>query len=168
MRAILLTNIERKKLVEEFLLEIKLNGFFSKKIVLNKGSKPSEINSEIERSDFVFILKSEFENTSLGYYFARSIEKSKPVLVFLYKHNDNFFSFFKKNKVLVSILDDTVKLSELVSKAVKKAVILRDKRFNFFIPADLLNYLESVAKANKTTKSSILRQLIIDYKNKHS
>ncbi len=168
MRAVLLSNLKNNNLAEKFLLEVKLNGFFSKKFDLNEDPDYKKIISEVDKSDFVFILKSRTESTFLGYIIAKCVEKSKPTLIFLYKHKDMFFNLVKKDKVLISIIKKESELSSLINKVIKKAIGLRDKRFNFFISSDLLNYLEEIAKINKTTKSSFLRKLILDYKNKHS
>jgi hypothetical protein len=59
-------------------------------------------------------------------------------------------------------------LRKALQETFSNANRFRDKRFNFFISPDLLNYLEDTSKRMSVTKSTFIRNLIKEHREKAS
>lgn len=104
---------------------------------------------------------------SIGYLILKALDFSKPtVILYLDDNVPQFMAGINNDKLIVKKynLDNLI---DIVTESVNEATTLQDKRFNFFINPQLLNYLQKESKAEGITKSTFIRNLITQHKKKH-
>ena len=119
----------------------------------------------LKESD-INIFDCSLPNSSTGFQISKSLEFNKPTIA-LYHHDASpeFVSAVFEEKFLSgSYNKDNIKT--VLHSLLKKAQLLADKRFNFFISPSLLNYLNMMSHEFGMTKSTYLRNLIIEDKKK--
>jgi len=121
----------------------------------------------IQEADVCFF-EASVPSLSLGYQIRKSLESNKPTVVLYFKNNPPSFLLGAKEEKLIISQYDEKNLPQTVKKVLAEVAKLRDKRFNFFISTDLLNYLEEASAKLKITKSTFIRNLILEHKKKHS
>ena len=125
-------------------------------------------NNELKnlRDSDINIFDCSFHSLSIGFIVEKSINLNKPTIV-LYKKD--FVPFFlngiTEEKFIIKEYNDN-NLDDVVNKAIDEALELRDKRFNFFISPELLNYIKAESHKQGVTMSVFLRGLILKHKNK--
>jgi len=160
----------------------------SKHIVLDDDLltlKPDEFYSKFEDSDrkaFVEFYQTELEkiqkadinifdcsfgSLSIGFIIEKSLEYNKPTIVLYYKDNVPFFLTGAQDDKLIMASYNDENITEVTQKTLETASELRDKRFNFFISPELLNYLDEATKKEGVTKSLFIRNLILQHRKKH-
>ena len=103
---------------------------------------------------------------SIGYLIQKALDFNKPTVILYYKENTpQFISGIEEDKLIVRQYND-LNLEEIVEESVEEAKHLQDKRFNFFISPNLLNYLEKASKAQDITKSTFIRNLLLAHRKK--
>lgn len=114
------------------------------------------------------IFEASFGTIHAGYLICAGLELNKPTIVlFLKGHKPDFLTTVKNDKLILIEYTENNILKKLEA-ALKNAKASEDKRFNFFISPDQLNYLNVETKKMGLTKSAFIRKLIKDYsKNKH-
>jgi len=121
----------------------------------------------IQEAD-VCVFEASIPSVSLGYQIRKSLELNKPTVILYFKNNPPYFLLgAKEEKLIVRSYTDR-NLKQVVKEILTEVGKLRDKRFNFFIGTDLLNYLEQVSRKMKITKSTFIRNLILEHKKKNS
>lgn len=111
-----------------------------------------------------------FECTSpslgIGFQVERSIEYNKPtVVLYLKGHIPHFFAGTENDKMILR--EYTVNTAKsVIETCIEDAKHMADKRFNFFISPSLLTYLEGASKKNGITKSTFIRNLILEHMRK--
>ena len=101
-----------------------------------------------------------------GFQISKSLEFNKPTIA-LYQNTSppSFIDSINEEKFLsASYNKESVK--NVLHSLLQKAQLLSDKRFNFFISPSLLNYLNLMSHEFGMTKSTYLRNLIIEDKKK--
>jgi len=121
----------------------------------------------IQKAD-ICTYESSFSCSKTGFLIAKSLDCDKPTIVF---YSDNHYPDFLKNNrfeklILQQYSFDRNNIEKAVRKAFNKANKLRDRRFNFFITPDLLNFLEQESRKMNITKSMFIRWLIDSYRKK--
>ncbi len=116
----------------------------------------------------ICIFEGSVPSLSIGYLIDKALDFNKPTIILYYKSSTpQFISGIEGGKiVLKQYLANTLQKS--FESALEEAKHLQDKRFNFFISPDLLNYLERASKEIGITKSTFIRNLILQHKKKHS
>lgn len=120
----------------------------------------SKIKS-IQKAD-ICIFESSTHSLSIGFLIEKALDLQKPTIVlYLQGHPVYLLQGVQHEKLIIkSYSSDT--LSKVVKNAIEKAVSIRDTRFNFFINPELLQYIEEKSRKKRTTKSEIIRRLIIE------
>jgi hypothetical protein len=115
----------------------------------------------------VCVFEASIPSVSIGYQIRKSLELNKPTVILYFKNNPpHFLLGAKEEKLIVRGYTDR-NLKQVVKEVLAEVSKLRDKRFNFFIGTDLLNYLEEASRKMKITKSTFIRNLILEHRKKH-
>ncbi|MCL4374904.1 hypothetical protein M1523_03510 [Patescibacteria group bacterium] len=116
----------------------------------------------------VCVFETTVSSSYVGYLISKALELNKPTIVLYFKDNAPVFLLgIHEEKLIIRNYNDN-NLTQVLSAAYESAGKLRDKRFNFFISPDLLNYLETASKTTNQTKSMFIRKLILEHRNKNS
>ncbi len=115
----------------------------------------------------ICIFEGSIPSLSIGYLIEKALDFNKPTIIFYYKDNTpEFISGIDEEKIILKqYFDDT--LPKAFESAMEEAKHLQDKRFNFFISPDLLTYLEKASREEEITKSTFIRNLILQHKKRH-
>lgn len=156
-------------LLDDDILIIPESNFYQK---LSAGGKEAtkklyeqKIKS-IQEAD-VCVFEASIPSVSIGYQIRKSLELNKPTVILYFKNNPpHFLLGAKEEKLIVRSYTDR-NLKQVVKEVLVEVSKLRDKRFNFFIGTDLLNYLEETSRKMKITKSTFIRNLILEHRKKH-
>jgi hypothetical protein len=120
---------------------------------------------DIQKAD-ICVFECSAHSLSVGFVVQKSLELSKPTVVLYYKNNDpEFLEGVDDEKLIIRSYDDT-NYKEVIKEALTEAENQRDKRFNFFISPYLLNFLNRAAKDQGVTKSTFIRNLILEHKRR--
>jgi len=110
----------------------------------------------------IAIFECSLHSLSIGFLIEKALELNKPVIVlYLKEHLPDFLAGIQDEKFQIVEYSEE-NLEEKLSNAILKARNLMEKRFNFFISPTLLTYLNKAAKENGITKSTFIRNLILD------
>lgn len=116
----------------------------------------------------ICLFEGSLPSLSIGYLIQKALDFNKPTIILYFEDNTpQFISGIDEEKLIVKQYKEK-NIKTVVKEAVEEARHLQDKRFNFFISPDLLNYLEKASKSEDITKSTFIRNLILNHKKKHS
>ena len=106
------------------------------------------------------IAETSFPSLGIGFEISQALEKGKPVVV-LYTEEDipHFIQGVESEKLLV-VKYSLVDVREVLREAIEDARGQADVRFNFFIPPQIVAFLDWVAKNRKLPRAVYLRKLI--------
>jgi hypothetical protein len=112
------------------------------------------------------IFECSFPSLGLGYQVEKSLQLNKPTII-LYRKGmiPHFLLGIDEDKLVLTVVNEN-DISTTIEKAIADARHLADKRFNFFISPSLLTYLEKASKQGGITKSTFIRNLILEHKRK--
>jgi hypothetical protein len=121
----------------------------------------------INKSDVV-IIEASYSSTNLGHEITLALEKGKPTIVLYIKGSGGA-------RMLEGSQDDRLflveyeldNLQKCLSDALQDASDQMDVRFNFFIPPQIVAYLDWIAKNKKIPRAVFLRRLIEGDMNKN-
>ncbi len=120
----------------------------------------------IQEAD-VCVFEVSAPSLSAGYLIGKTLELNKPVVILYFKNNSpSFFLKMHEEKLIVHQYQAS-NLEKKVREALLAVKQLKDRRFNFFISADLLTYLEETSRKLKITKSTFIRNLILEHQRKN-
>lgn len=155
-------------LIDDEIVKVSGKEFYDE---LEKGGRNANISlykknlKNLQQAD-INVFEASLHSLSIGYMINKSIDFNKPTVVFYFKENiPHFLVGIESDKLIISSYDEK-NIEKLVTDTLKQAEQIRDKRFNFFINPDLLNYLEREAKRQGVTKSTFIRTLILAHKKK--
>lgn len=113
----------------------------------------------IRRAD-ICIFEASLTSLSVGFLVSMALSNSKVVIVL--SQNENSLLIFRsvKSLSLVTLTYNVDDLEEKLKGALEDAKKKISVRFNFFIPRDLLVYLDWVAKSVGLSKGEYVRNLI--------
>jgi len=135
-----------------------------------KGSKGNvelyEKNINNIKTADINVFECSFNSLSVGFMVEKSLELNKPTIVLFVSKQKPFFLEGIQDEKLITGSYDLDTLDSVLSEVMDKAANLRDKRFNFFISPSLLEYLELASKQEGITKSTFIRNLLINHKRK--
>ncbi len=115
----------------------------------------------------ICIFEGSLPSLSIGYLIQKALDFNKPTIIFYFDTNiPEFISGIDEEKLIVRQYGEK-NIKSVVQEAIDEARHIQDKRFNFFISPDLLNYLEKASKIEGLTKSTFIRNLILNHKKKH-
>jgi uncharacterized protein (UPF0297 family) len=109
------------------------------------------------------------QSFSIGYLVQKSIELNKPTLV-LYEesYQPSYFLLVAEEEKLITKSYNNETLEKVLEESLEAATQVADKRFNFFITPSLLTFLNQAARSQNITKSTLIRNLILDHRKKNS
>lgn len=120
---------------------------------------------ELQNSD-ICIFECSTHSLAIGFMIQKSLEFNKPTIVLYYKDNTpDFLTGIEDDKLIVRSYNDD-DIDKVLTTALDEGQNVRDKRFNFFISPKLLAYLENTSRKNGVTKSTFIRNLILEHKKK--
>lgn len=154
--------------IEDDLLTLETNEFYDKFGENNRQAFVEFYEKELEKikNADINIFDCSFGSLSIGFIIEKSLEFNKPTLVLYYGDNAPFFLAGAQDEKLIIVNYNEKNLEEVLGKNLQIASELRDKRFNFFISPEQLNYLEVSAKKEGITKSLFIRNLILEHRKK--
>lgn len=137
---------------------------------MNKGKEAmtqfyQEMVGSISKAD-ICIFEATTSSSGVGYLIDKSLSLSKPTVVLFYKQYRSFLLPGVDDEKLSIFAYDENNYKKILSQALELGSHLRDKRFNFFISPQLLEYLESASKTRGETKSQFIRNLLLEHKKK--
>lgn len=120
-----------------------------------------KVIKKIHESDCI-VAEITHESISVGYLIHEALKMRKPVLAIsrldivpnlsMFLENFQSFTFFPYKKIF--------ELEKSLPKIMKRLIIKKQKRFNFFLSEELDLKLQNLADKNNTSKSAFLRSLI--------
>lgn len=109
------------------------------------------------------IFESSLHSAGVGLLIQKALDLCKPTIVLYYKDNIPYFiSGMEDEKLIVHGYNET-NVELVVRNMLNRARERRDKRFNFFLTPKLLDYLDETSKKQGSTKSKLIRDLIVDH-----
>lgn len=117
----------------------------------------------LHQSD-INVFEASLPSLSTGLLIEKSLDANKPTVVFYAEGNTPVLISGIEDDKLILISYTGKDLEQKVTETLKKANEIRDKRFNFFISPELLDYLERSSKIDGITKSTFIRRLILKHK----
>jgi len=115
----------------------------------------------------ICLFECSIHSLTIGYLIEKSLENNRPVIAFYKKGRLPDFLKGIEDEKFILVEYDNSNLEEMIEINFEKAKKLVDRRFNFFISPDLLTYLNAISKELMITKSTFIRNLIIDHKRKN-
>lgn len=116
----------------------------------------------------ICIFEGSIPSLSIGYLIEKALDFNKPTIIFYYKNTTpEFIAGIDEEKIILKQYTEDTLQSSFIS-ALEEAKHLQDKRFNFFISPDLLTYLEKASKEEGITKSTFIRNLILQHRKKRA
>lgn len=114
----------------------------------------------IVEADLVVAEVSYPSTLNVGHEVALALEKGKPVVGLYYKEKEStFFEGIQSDKFVYESYDET-NLIKTLDNAIEYAHGQIDTRFNFFVPASFMTYLDWISQKEKIPRSVYLRRLI--------
>ncbi len=155
--------------MEDDVLTVSTAKFFEN---LEKGGKQTNTDlykrkmKSIQEAD-ICVYECSINSLSLGFLIEKTLDLNKPTVVLYLKDNIPYFLLGANEEKLIlkSYNDDDLK--QVLKQALLEAQSMKDKRFNFFIGPELLSYLDKVSKARGITKSTFIRNLLLDHMKKN-
>ena len=128
----------------------------------------SENIDYIRKAD-ICIFECSWQSFSIGYMVQKAVEMNKPTIVLYDESTEHppYFIFGSDDDKLISKSYNLNSVKKVLAESIHKASTLADKRFNFFISPSLLTYLNQESRKDGVTKSTFIRNLILEYKKKH-
>jgi len=113
----------------------------------------------IKAADIV-ILEVSTHSLSMGYIMQKALDLGKSVVALYTGEHPPYFAAGIENDKLQVIDYDEETLENALEEAFEFAKNHQDTRFNFFISPKQLNYLDKIAREQRTPRSVFLRNLI--------
>jgi hypothetical protein len=123
------------------------------------ASAYKEAIDKVKKADVV-MMEVSGHSVTMGYLISKSLDLSKPVVVFYKKGTKILFLKGINNPKLKLKEYDKHNIENLLDQAIEEAKKEIDVRFNFFVSPKILTYLDWVAKKRMIPRSVFLRNLI--------
>lgn len=154
--------------LDDSLITIPIKKFYSE---LDKLGKQRDIklynrNLEYIKKADINIFECSFQSISIGFMIEKSLELNKPTVVLYLEGNIPHFLAGAVGEKLIIRSYKKNNIKDVIKATLVEAKSRGDKRFNFFISPKLLSYLEKASKERNITKSTFIRNLILDHMNK--
>lgn len=130
------------------------------------GEFYKQMVESIEKAD-ICVFEATISSSGVGYLIDRALSNSKPTIVLFYKEFKSYLLPGIDNEKMGIYAYDENNYKKVLSQAFELAKNLRDKRFNFFISPQQLEYLEKASTENGLTKSQFIRSLLSSHKKKY-
>ena len=137
------------------------------KLYANKVRDPKERKKwytvamkNINLADVVVVEISYPSTANVGHELTTALAKSKPVIALYLEDREPAFLEGIKNDRLFLVPYDAHDLEKVLQYAIDDASGQMDVRFNFFVPPQIVAYLEWISKAKKIPRAVYLRRLI--------
>lgn len=112
----------------------------------------------------ITVFECSFASTALGVLIEKALELGKSTIGLYFDSNrPNFVMAIDNPKFILKSYDDET-LPAVINESIGLIKNTMDRRFNFFISPDLLEYVKSQAQARGITKSAFIRDLILHHK----
>jgi 2'-deoxynucleoside 5'-phosphate N-hydrolase len=153
-------------MIEDDLFSYTQSSFYKR---LDKGGRQAQIDLYREKIDHIrqadiTIFECTIPSLGIGYVVEKSLSFNKPTIILYFKNNEPYFlEGVEDEKLIIKSYSDS-NIKKVLVDAMNLARERRDKRFNFFISPKLLEYLEEASKKTGITKSTFIRNLILDHK----
>ncbi|RLC34473.1 hypothetical protein DRH14_02915 [Candidatus Shapirobacteria bacterium] len=136
----------------------------AKEIAKKQTKKESEefyrkLLKKLKKVDVV-VAEVSYSSLSVGYEISVALELGKPVVVLYLADRAPLLLEGNKNDKLLLVEYDEKSLEKVLDKVIEEARKKADVRFNFFVSAKILSYLDWVAKTKRIPRSVFLRNLI--------
>lgn len=118
--------------------------------------------NKIKESDIVIAEMSE-KSTTVAQQVIYALENNIPVWCFCQKDKKNnipLFLFTRQDKKLVITFYDPRKLESIIRNKYPN-FFKRELKFNFYLTQDMYDFLEKLSREKKSTKSKIVREIIL-------
>lgn len=159
--------IEQKgiKNISDTIISMDSDSYYERLEKVGSAAYTEEYNRMIEniKKADVVIFECSLPSLGIGFMIDKSLELNKPVVgLHLKDHMPTFLAGISSDKFhLAEYTDENI--SDVLDKIIEKAKSSMDKRFNFFISPSLLNYLEKASKEQGLTKSTFIRNLLLEH-----
>lgn len=109
------------------------------------------------------------QSFTIGYLVQKSLDLNKPTIA-LYEenHQPSYFLLGSQDEKLIIRSYSKENVEKVIDEALENATNVADKRFNFFISRSLLAFLNQAARDQGITKSTLIRNLILEHRRKNS
>jgi hypothetical protein len=130
--------------------------------VLLSPDDQANLSETVKRVDAI-VADVSVPSTVIGHTISLALQASKPVVLLTESQVEaDFYAHLEETseKVLVLKYSGLGELKRELGYALEFVASAQDVRFNFFISADQVHYLDWIAKTRKLPRSVFLRQLI--------
>lgn len=150
------------------LLTNTVRDFYNK---LEKSGRKAHVKLYKERLKFIrqadiCVYECTIHSLSIGFLILKSLEMGKPTIVLYFKKNIPYFLVGIEEEKLIIKSYNNKSLKKNIKEVFVEAKKRRDKRFNFFISPEQLNYINTISKNKEITKSTFIRSLIARHRKK--
>ncbi|MDQ3008293.1 MAG: hypothetical protein M3Q81_01730 [bacterium] len=120
-----------------------------------------KIVSQLKKTD-ALLLEGSVAGIEIGYLLAIAMEVGKPVAIFAQGTISPIFELLEKTteKALVIPYEAIASIEDQIGDIVDFLMHAQDTRFNFFVSADVSNFLDWISKDQRIPRSVYLRNLI--------
>lgn len=145
--------------VKSHILDIELKDIYSQTIE-ESHEYFNNLRSWILESDVIVAEASWPSTINIGFEIAYALQKNKSVIV-LYKgdRKSTFFRALTSDKLIYESYTNE-NLESVVSDCLDFIDKKSDIRFNFYLPSNQIDYLDSVGESKNLSRSAILREII--------
>lgn len=159
---------EGYKVVDDVIVKVSEQEFYNKLSAegLESYRELYERNTKAMRESDVNIFECSLPSLSIGFMIQKSLDEGKPTVVLYVDDNVPQFLAGIEDERLIIVNYKKEDLKDKLRKALVESQQKMDKRFNFFISPDLLNYIDAASKKMQITKSTLIRNLIIEHMRK--
>jgi hypothetical protein len=157
------------KMLETPIIDPAYKSFFEK---VARGERKACVENyenhirQIKEADLV-VFECSVPSLSVGFLVEKALGMNKPTIVLYLEDNLPYFLMGNEEDKLIVKAYNEKNLAQVVKDSLQEARQRADTRFNFFISPDLLDYLHKTAKSQETSKSTFIRNLILEHRRKN-
>lgn len=119
-----------------------------------------DFNKWILEADLVIAEVSFPSTINIGYEVSLALQRNKPVICLYYQgRSSTVFPYINPDKLFYEEYNDK-NLENVLKEALEYVDTKSDVRFNFFLPAKAVAFIDSISKRENISRSAVLRQII--------
>jgi len=125
-----------------------------------KGTFLRGFIKNIKTADIV-VLEASVPSISSGYLMREALSQGKPIVILYHEGNEPFISLDLDDEKISVVEYNSNSLLKRLKESIVHAKKQMDVRFNFFIPPEIISYLNFISANRRISKSMYIRDLIL-------
>jgi len=152
-----LTNSGHEVISQDFL---SINQDFYMKQSEDAALNAQKMLTKMKKKADIILFEVTNQSIGIGQEISLSLTMNKPVIALYQEGSKPHILRDQGTNLLLLCSYNKENLSEVISDSVKRALSLRDTRFDFFISPEIVAHLNEVSRRSKQPKSAYVRKLI--------